>query len=247
VQRDERTESGLKPRAELDELVFCRGGVTSYAVAHEFQHYMKHRRGETRADEYEANEFALKEAVNGLYTEKTVLRESRNNLYTGADFHKGYIHTTLNHNTDKGMAIDKKKGTTIVVGLATAKLVNKYVSPALDTPLGAYASLGKIVIGAGALYYGLKGETTSMVKNLVAFAGAELVLTELFKYLPGGTVIAAPMAVYSSAPIAVPMAPGGAVISAASQYSRMYQTPTRLTAGYPGVAQVDGKWVDQRV
>jgi hypothetical protein len=146
------------------------------------------------------------------------------------------------------MAIDKKKGTTIVVGLATAKLVNKYLTPQLDTVLGTIASIGKVAIGVGALYLGLQEKhKESMAYNLAAFAGAELVLTELFKYLPGGTVISAPAQVYSSAPIAVPMAPGGAVISAASQYSRMYQTPTRLTAGYPGVAQVDGKWVDQRV
>jgi len=247
IQRDERTEDGLKPRPEMDELVFCRGGVNAYTVAHEFQHYMKHFNGDTHADEYEANEFALKEAVNGLYTEETRLRESRNNLYTAQDSRKEYIHTTLNHTLDKDMAIDKKKGTTIVVGLAVAKLTDKYVSPALDTPLGAYASVGKIALGAGALYYGLKAGSQSMVKDLIAFVGAELVLTELFKYLPGGTVITrAPVSAVNS-PIAIPMAPGGAVITAASQYSRMYQTPTRLTAGYPGVAQVDGKWIDQRV
>jgi len=146
------------------------------------------------------------------------------------------------------MAIDKKRGTTIVVGLATAKLVDKYVSPMLDTPLGTMASVGKVAIGAGLMYYGLS-KARGMVGDLAAFAGAEFILTEVFKYLPGGTVVASAYAapVYSSAPIAVPMAPGGAVISAASQYSRMYQTPPRLTAGYPGVAQVDGKWVDQRV
>jgi len=250
VQREERTGDGLKPRPELDELVFCRGGVNSFAVAHEFQHYMKHYKGEVVADEHEANEFALQEAVNGLYTRESVIRESHNNLYTESESGKGYIHTTLNHSRTKSMAIDKKKGTTILVGLTTAKLVGKYLSPALDTPLGTYASIGKVAIGAGALWYGLKEGKASMVKDLIAFAGAELILTEVFKYLPGGTVVAGPYAsaVYASAgPIAVPMAPGGAVITAASQYARMYQTPTRLTAGYPGVAQVDGKWVDQRV
>jgi len=247
IQRDMRTEDGLKPHPEMDELVFCKGSTSVYAIAHEVKHYIEHYKGETHADEYEANEFALKEAVNGLYTEKPALHESSNNLYTSPEFGKEYIRTTLNHTRTKSMAIDKKKGTTIIVGLATAKLVNKYLTPQLDTMLGTVASIGKVVVGAGALYYGLQSGKESMVRSLVAFAGAELVLTELFKYLPGGTIISTPAQVYSSAPIAVPMAPGGAVISAASQYSRMYQTPTRLTAGYPGVAQVDGKWVDQRV
>jgi len=231
VQRDEKTEDGLKPRPDLDELVFCRGSVTAYAIAHEFSHYKGHYRGELQANEYEANNFALK--------------ETRNNLYTESHGEKEYIHTAVN-NYRTGMAIDKKKGTTVIVGLATAKLVDKYVSPQLDTPLGAYASIGKVAIGAGAMWLGLSGKIKGMAGDLVTFAGAELILTELFKYLPGGTVISAP-AFSANAPIAIPMAPGHAVITAASQYSRMYSTPTRLTAGYPGVAQVDGKWVDQRV
>lgn len=248
IQRDERTEDGLVPRPKLDELVFCKGATSVYAIAHEVKHYIEHHRGVTQADEGEANEFALAETRNALYTPQGVEVSTRNNLYTEPDAGKGYIHTTLNH-TRTSMAIDKKKGITVVIGLSTAKLVGKYLTPQLDTTLGTMAAIGKIVGGAALLYYGLKDGKDSMIKDLAAFAGAELVLTEVFKYLPGGTIVAS-APVYASAynaPIAVPMAPGGAVITAASQYSRMYQTPTRLTAGYPGVAQVDGKWVDQRV
>ena len=250
IQRDERTEDGLVPHPELDELVFCKGATSIYAVAHEVKHYIEHHRGVTVADEGEANEFALAETRNPLYTPQGVEVQTRNNLYTEPDARKGYIHTTLNHTRTNDMAIDKKKGITVVVGLSTAKLVNKYLAPQLDTWLGTMASIGKVAGGAALLYYGLKDGKDSMIKDLAAFAGAELVLTEVFKYLPGGTIVAsAPVyaSAYSGAPIAVPMAPGGAVITSASQYSRMYQTPTRLTAGYPGVAQVDGKWVDQRV
>ena len=249
IQRDERTEDGLVPHPELDELVFCKGATSVYAVAHEVKHYIEHHRGVTVADEGEANEFALAETRNPLYTPQGVEVQTRNNLYTEPDARKGYIHTTLNHTRTNDMAIDKKKGITVVVGLSTAKLVNKYLTPQLDTWLGTMASIGKVAGGAALLYYGLKDGKDSMIKDLAAFAGAELVLTEVFKYLPGGTIVAS-APVYASAynaPIAVPMAPGGAVITSASQYSRMYQTPTRLTAGYPGVAQVDGKWVDQRV
>ena len=249
IQRDERTEDGLVPRPELDELVFCKGATSVYAIAHEVKHYIEHHNGVTQADEGEANEFALSETRNTLYTPHGVEVQTRNNLYTEPSVGKEYIHTTLNHTRTNDMAIDKKKGITIVVGLTTAKLVNKYLTPQLDTTLGTMAAIGKVAGGAALLWYGLKDGKDSMIKSLAAFAGAELVLTEVLKYLPGGTIVAsAPVyASYSNAPIAIPMAPGGAVISAASQYSRMYQTPTRLTAGYPGVAQVDGKWVDQRV
>lgn len=249
IQRDERTEDGLVPRPELDELVFCKGSTSVYAIAHEVKHYIEHHKGVTRADEGEANEFALAETRNGLYTPQGVEVQTRNNLYTEPDAGKGYIDTTAN-NMRTSMAIDKKKGTLVIVGLATAKLVNKYVTPQLDTTLGTMAAIGKVAGGAALLWFGLKDGKDSMVKDLATFAGAELILTEVFKYLPGGTIVASAgyaAPVYASAPIAVPMAPGGAVITAASQYSRMYQTPTRLTAGYPGVAQVDGKWVDQRV
>lgn len=245
IQRDKVTGDGLEPKPELDELVFCRGSLTAFAAVHEFKHYLDHFNGETVADEAEANEFALAETRNNLYTEKGGIHHKKNNLYTGTASDKGYIATTRNNYTDKPMAIDKKKGTTVFVGLATAKLADKYLSPQLDTVFGAMASMGKLALGAGLTYFGLTKER-GMVGDIVTFAGAELVLSEVFKWLPGGSILAAPVAV-SSAPIAIPMAPGNAVITAASQYSRLYSTPTRLTAGYPGVAQVDGKWVDQRV
>lgn len=251
IQRDKKTLFGLEPHPELDELVFCRGGITNFAICHEFDHYRKHYGGEVHPDQDEANDFALAETRNALYTPQGVEVQTLNNLYTEPEAGKGYIHTTLNHTRTNDMAIDKKKGITVIVGLTTAKLVNKYLTPQLDTTLGTMAAIGKVAGGAALLYYGLKDGKQSMIKDLAAFAGAELILTEVLKYLPGGTIVAsAPVyASYAnaSAPIAVPMAPGGAVITAASQYSRMYQTPIRLTAGYPGVAQVDGKWVDQRV
>ena len=90
-----------------------------------------------------------------------------------------------------------------------------------------------------------------MLKDIVTFAGIELVLSEIMKFLPflptTPTVRARAVAVVPAGPVALPGMPGRAVITAASPYTRMYTTPTRLTAGYPQVAQVDSKWIQVRV
>lgn len=237
IQRDEITTSGIEPRPDLDVLVFCRGGVTSYAVAHEFDHYRKHYEGQIVADEAEANKFAL--------------LETRNTLYTTPAENKGLIREQQNRLTGKGMAIDREKGLSVLVGLSTAKIVSQY-EPQIEAMMPAgMAATGKFILGGGLLYYGLtrKGEgKRGILNDIILFAGAEMLLDQVFRWLPlPGAPAARAVVVAPMGPVALPGAPGRAVITAASPYQRMWQTPTRLTAGYPQIAQVDSKWIQVRV
>ena len=94
-----------------------------------------------------------------------------------------------------------------------------------------------------------------MIGDLLLFAGAEMALDEVFKmFALGGTTIRAPV-VIAGAPVAMPLTPGRAeiypgassTIRAAAPFLRTFSTPTRLTSGYPQVAQADGKFIQIRV
>ena len=235
IQRDVVTRDGVETRADLDYLVFCRGGVTAMAVAHEMSHYIDHFRGKIVADEAGANRFALKEV--------------RNHLYTAKDEGKGYINVTENKlSGEKGMAkLDTTKGLEVGVGLTVAKLVDKY-DYWFEAQFPGYAQSAKVAAGAILSYLSLtKRLPDGWASDIALFAGMELLVTELMKFIPGGTPTASAAVVATSAPVALPGAPGRAVITAASPYSRMWATPTRLTAGYPQIAQVDSKWIQVRV
>lgn len=237
LQRDEFTVDGVVPRPDLDVLEFCRGGVTSFAVAHEVSHYIDHYRGRIVADEDEANKFAIKEL--------------RNNLYTTSKDNKEYINVTENNlHGEKGMAIDTTKGLEVGVGLTVAKLVDKY-DGWFETQFPGYAQSAKVAAGAILSYLSLdKKLPKGWISDIALFAGMELIVTELMKFLPvngGTTARATAVSAVPAGPVALPGVPGRAVITSASPYTRMYSTPTRLTAGYPQVAQVDSKWLQIRV
>lgn len=234
VQTDTRDADGGKvPRPDLDVLEFCRGGSSPYAVAHEAKHYVDHARGVLVADENEANAYALENTRNSLYTPPN---SSKNYKQTEA------MDTVSNSMSLKTFSSGKAKG--VFLGYTAAKLTNKYLAPKIPTAAGLSVATVKIAAGAALLYLGLKGED-SPVKTAMTFAGAELSIgTIIDKFAPEA---AAASASAFSAPIAVPMAPGNAVITAASPYTRDYSTPTQMSAGFPGVARVDGKWIDVRV
>ena len=73
-----------------------------------------------------------------------------------------------------------------------------------------------------------------------------------FKYIIPTPVVAV---VPRAGAVAVPLIPGRAeiipgassTIRAAAPFMRTFTTPTRLTAGYPQVAQADGKFIQIRV
>lgn len=246
IQRDQVDRDGIENRADLDELIFCKGGLTAFAVAHEFEHYRNHYKGNMVADEGEANKFALK--------------ETRNKLYTPPDGSNINIQATQNNLTGKNMAnmftkAQSDKGLTVIGGLTAAKLVSEY-DPQITRMLGPLGTtVGKIGVGALAAWYGLT-KAKGTIGDLLLFAGAELALEEVFKkiQLGGPPAARAPVAV-AAGPVAVPLIPGGAevypgassTIRAAAPFMRTFTTPTRLTSGYPQVAQADGKFIQIRV
>lgn len=253
IQRDQVTTAGVKNRADLDELVFCKGGVTAFAVAHEFEHYRSHFDGNLVADEGKANEFAIKEVRNHLYT-----HEMRKYLYTPLDCRNIDIQPIENNLLGKSMSIkittaQRNKGLTAVAGLASAKVID-YFDPQLTAALGPLGTtVGKIAVGALAAYYGLT-KMSGLAQDFLLFGGAELALSEVWKYIPGmGTARAVVIA--PGGPVAVPLTPGGAeaypgassTIRAGATFMRTFSTPTRLTAGYPQVARADGKYIQIRV
>ncbi len=145
------------------------------------------------------------------------------------------------------MAIDMTKGLTVGVGLGVAKLVDQY-DYWFETQFPGYAQSAKVIAGAGLSYLSLtKRLPSGWITDIALFAGMELLISELFKFLPTPTPTAARAVVAAAGPVALPGMPGRAVITAASPYTRMYTTPTRLTAGDPQVAQVDSKWLQVRV
>lgn len=242
IQRDQISKGKVKPRPDLDELVFCRGGVTAFAVAHEFEHYMSHFDGNIVASEKNANEFALK--------------ETRNHLYTVHDGSKVHIEEGENNLLGKSMSLkitraQSEKGLTAVAGLASAKVID-WFDPQLTAALGPLGTtVGKIAVGALAAYYGLT-RLSGLGQDFFLFGGAELAMSEVFKYIKPTTPVVVARA---GAPIAMPLIPGRAEvypgassrIGAAAPFLRTFATPTRLTAGYPQVAQADGKFIQIRV
>jgi len=178
--------------------------------------------------------------------------------YTGFDGSKVNIIETGNNLHGKSMSLkitsaQSKKGLTAVAGLSVAKAID-YFDPQLTSALGPIGTpIGKIGVGALAAYYGLT-KATGLMQDFLLFGGAELALSEVFKYILPATMARAPVPV-AGAPVAIPLTPGGAqtfpgassTIRAAAPFMRTFTTPTRLTAGYPQVAQADGKYVQVRV
>lgn len=249
IQRDQIGKNGVINRADLDSLVFCRGGLTIFAAAHEFEHYRNHFDGNLVASEGEANKFAIKEVRNTLNPLYTPLVDSNIN-----------IQATQNNLTGKNMSLkmtkaQSDKGLTVIGGLTAAKIVSEY-DPQITQMLGPLGTMiGKIGVGAIAAWYGLT-KVKGTMGDLLLFAGAELALNEVFKKIElGGPSLRAPVLVAPAGPVALPLTPGRAVtipgassrISAAAPFLRTFSTPTRLTAGYPQVAQADGKFIQIRV
>ncbi len=246
IQRDQIRKGKITPRPDLDSLIFCKGGVNSVIIAHEFQHYMSHYHGNLVADEGEANRFAIKEVKNRLYTPPI---DSNLN-----------IQATQNNLTGKNMTpmltkAQSNKGLTVIGGLTAAKLVSEY-DPQITKMLGPLGTtVGKIAVGAIAAYYGLT-KVTGTIGDLLLFAGAELALDEVFKKIQlGGPTLRAPVLGAPVGPVAIPLIPGGAevfpgassTIRAAAPFMRTFTTPTRLTSGYPQVAKANGKFIQIRV
>jgi len=245
IQKDQMTPEGIKPRPELDILVFCRGGATAYAISHEFSHLKDHYDGKIVANERKAHEFASK--------------ITRNHLYTPLDGSNIHIEATQNNLTGKSMSLkmtkeQSDKGLTVVAGLTAAKLVSEY-DPQITAALGPLGTMiGKIGVGAIAAWYGLT-RVRGTVGDILLFAGSELALNEVFKQFALGGVTARAPAVVPGGPVAMPLTPGRAeiypgassTIGAAAPFMRTFTTPTRLTAGYPQVAQADGKFIQIRV
>lgn len=243
IQKDQITPKGIIPRPELDVLVFCRGGATAYAISHEFSHLKDHYEGKIMANEEKAHKFASKTTTNQLYTPPD-----------GSNIH---ISPTENNLTGKSMSLkitraQSEKGLTAVAGLATAKLLD-YFDPQLTAMLGPLGTAaGKIAVGAIAAYYGLT-RLEGLGQDFLLFGGTELALSEVAKYVVPPPIVA--RAVVAGAPVAIPLIPGRAevipgatsIIGASAPFRRTWATPTRLTAGYPQVAQADGKYIQIRV
>lgn len=252
IQRYQITPKGIIQKPEEDRLVFCRGGATAYAISHEFSHLKDHHDGEIVANEGKANRFATKEVTNHLYTLPV-----DNNLN---------IQDTQNNLTGKNMSLkmtkaQSDKGLTVIGGLTAAKIVSEY-DPQITQMLGPLGTMiGKIGVGAIAAWYGLT-KVKGTMGDLLLFAGAELALNEVFKKIQLGGPPAPPIPgngpgarLAARGPVALPLTPGRAVtipgasstIRAAAPFMRTFTTPTRLTAGYPQVAQADGKFIQIRV
>ena len=136
--------------------------------------------------------------------------------------------------------------------IASAKVID-YFDPQLTSMLGPLGtSIGKMAVGALAAYYGLTKMKAGLSQDFLLYGGAELAISEVFKYIQPTPALSV---VSRTGAVAVPLTPGRAevipgassTIRAAAPFMRTFSTPTRLTSGYPQVAQADGKFIQIRV
>lgn len=196
-------------RPEHDELVFCRGQTSPYAVAHEACHHIQ-RLQEGKTDEKYATECGLAE-VQSVETLNTL---------TLQDIDGGKMAKR------KGQIIEQIKGTLpLVGGVLIGELVDEsgMIEQAITPIAGAYTNLGKAIIGlavsgAGLAYF------TGPVSELVLGVGLPIAVSGIKnQFMPtvslGAPSLAAPASAY-----AYPRA------------LTSYATPTGLRAGHPTLA-----------
>lgn len=72
-----------KPRADLDRIVMCKGGLNARVLVHEFMHYLKNVRGQ-RQDEAQVEQMAVKEIVSKYSTGEKLLKVETSKYTTEA-------------------------------------------------------------------------------------------------------------------------------------------------------------------
>lgn len=236
-----------------DKIILCKGNVTLHVLVHEFEHYLNHVQGKPQ-DETEVEQKALREFQ---FTPSKNLDFNENHLYTSR---------INNYIGGRKMAWETKEGLAIFGGQLVDEGITGFESN-LEASIGADMVSGVEIAGGGAAFFaGVSGKIGKRGSGLDLFlmtVGAGLVAHGAMRliskftapagvgarfaapvsggsYIPSPTVIAGRASMIGATP--------GAMLSAPVPGTRMYGGITRLTAGFPGVAKVDGeKYINIKV
>ena len=229
------------PIISTDELVFCRGGASPYAVAHEFCHHLS-RVKEGSTDEGSATKCGLDAVGNNLH-------EIEHKL-TVAPVKKSLNTLSLKGNSGGKMAKEELMDyAPLVAGVFAGELIDEmgYIEQFTGGIATGFEGVLKAAIGVGAIYLGYT-RLTGASKDFVIGAGAPLVVSGLKQqFMPAGlrapglvaptrlTPYARPTGLYQGHPtLQVPMIPPRPGVL----------SPPRMTA-YGGMqeAALGGKWM----
>ena len=214
IERDKEGNISRIPLTDFDELVFCRGGASPYAISHEFCHY-KDRVKKGNTSESSATKCALEETGN-----KVEIRKNLNRLSLKKN--SGGINMVFENVTERvGGALPLIGGVVVGEAIDASGLIDSTIAPFT----GNFTGLAKGVIGAFIVGTGL-----SMKKGLTAdmLVGAGLPIAAsgfVQQFLPGGVALGQPTPVMPT-PATIP--PQITPVQLTS-----YARPTGLRFGHP--------------
>lgn len=231
-------EWGKKYGKRKSEIELCRGGVNAHVLIHEFQHYLAYL-GKEDQNEDEIEQKALREFAHS----QKVLNV------------KNPQYNVVNHGGGRKTMKYGKSAVAVLGGQLISQGISEYEST-LEATAGSDVVTGIEVVGGGAAL--MAGATGKLVKsemaNLVLLvAGGGLLIHGAMRaikkfttplalsYAPQVGIGAIPSPTGIPGGMAYQGASAGAVISAPVPGTRTWSGITRMTAGYPGVAQVDGQ------
>ena len=181
IIRHEDGEVSRIPLTDMDELVFCTGGASPYAIAHEFCHY-KDRVKTGTTNEKTATECALEETGNkntGPATAESLYRLS-------AKESSGGILVSIKKITDKVSGSLPLIGG-VVVGEAID--ASGMIDNAIAGFTGGFTGLAKGIIGALIVGTGLSMKKGA-VADVVIGAGLPIAASGFVQqFLPGGVAL----------------------------------------------------------
>ena len=215
IIRHEDGEVSRIPLTDMDELVFCTGGASPYAIAHEFCHY-KDRVKTGTTNEKTATECALRETGN-----------NKNGVYKQKRF-----YTLDNKKSSGGILVSIKKITDKVSGslpLIGGVVVGEAIdaSGMIDNAIagftGGFTGLAKGIIGALIVGTGLAMKKGA-VADVVIGAGLPIAASGFVQqFLPGGVTLGR-----ARATTVMPVTPVSAPVRLTS-----FARPTGLRMGHP--------------
>ena len=209
--KEENGEITRIPLTDLDELVFCRGGASPYAIAHEFCHF-KDRVKTGVTNEKTATDCALIEVGNNIKK-----NQDKKNLYNlGLKESSGGIMGTIEKLTSKiGDSLP------LIGGVIAGELID--ASGTIDNAIvgftGAWTGLAKGLIGAAIVGAGL-GMKKGAMADVVIGAGLPIAASGITQQFLGGVVTPTARATTVMPITSVPQL---------TSYGR----PTGLRAGHP--------------